>query len=657
MPPQRILFADNHKSFHRQRVQFLEPRYKVLKAYSVTEAEQYLRDEWVHVAILDIRLTDDNDERDISGLVLAKNPAYLSIPKIMQTSFPSYQQVREALGPALQRLPPAVDFIAKAEGPDALLQAVERAFATHVRINWDLVIRTNERTPVTFPYLASRIDPSLIGETLLQRAEELEDLLRRLFYTKSQLTIDRVLWQRNGRVALTILTFKDDGLPESFIVVCGGNADITRESLSYREWAPKGSETTTSALNSTAETTHFAANAYVLANAEVERLHSLFDLYRSGTDKPLETAIQSLFHKTLSPWQERHRLAETQSFVDLFRERLDWLPEEDFSAAFNERINALLHQMPLLMNVKMHRTHEQLAVNFYRQAFSYPDPLSLLAGPPDVGQAFRLASTPGFLAGENVLVDDNGRAWLTDFADAGLAPEVWNFVSLEAAIRFDWLEVRQLDWLHEMEQCLTAGSFTKFDVSAIEPALRKAARAIQAVRQCASTIPNNDPLLYHLGLLVHAAHRLMRFNPSVNLQETALVRFAHILLAASMICGRITEEQRQGSAKTIPLTRGIRIDEENNLVLVDGHRVALTPQQYRLLRYLYTNQHKVNGRAEIFRQIFGQAYNEQRESSTRLHVAIRRLREKIEDNPSHPRYLREENGGYRLVLQPKGERT
>ena len=159
----RILLLDNDPDFLNTRAEFLDQAgYRVLKAYTLEEARQLLAEARIHLAILDIRIVDDDDdERDTSGLILAKDPAFRPIPKIMLTGFPSYQYVREALGPALDGLPPAVDFLSKQEGPEAMIQAVEQAFAQHVRINWDLRIRWDERERLSFPHLVTFIEPDL----------------------------------------------------------------------------------------------------------------------------------------------------------------------------------------------------------------------------------------------------------------------------------------------------------------------------------------------------------------------------------------------------------------------------------------------------------------------------------------------------------------
>lgn len=122
-----ILFADNDLDFLRTRSKFLEQHgYQIIPALKPEEAKRTMEQGQVDLAILDLRLINDDDEKDSSGLSVAKESAS-SVPKIILTRFPTVEAMREALGPALDGLPPAVDFVAKQEGPQALLTAVRKA--------------------------------------------------------------------------------------------------------------------------------------------------------------------------------------------------------------------------------------------------------------------------------------------------------------------------------------------------------------------------------------------------------------------------------------------------------------------------------------------------------------------------------------------------
>jgi predicted nucleotide-binding protein/DNA-binding NarL/FixJ family response regulator len=125
-----ILLADNDPDFLATRKEFMQQAgYVVVLASNPTEARQKLEVGGIDLAILDLRLKDDDDDRDLSGLILAKRVAR-SVPKIILTNFPTYEYVREALRPQLDGLPVAVDFLAKREGPMTLLTTVQDILET-----------------------------------------------------------------------------------------------------------------------------------------------------------------------------------------------------------------------------------------------------------------------------------------------------------------------------------------------------------------------------------------------------------------------------------------------------------------------------------------------------------------------------------------------
>ena len=122
-----ILFADNDPDFLKTRSEFLEQAgYQVIPATQPAEAKRVIEQGQVDLAVLDLRLINDDDEKDLSGLNVAKE-SQPSIPKIVLTRFPTGKAVRKILGSTLNNLPPAVDFIAKQEGPQALLTAIRKA--------------------------------------------------------------------------------------------------------------------------------------------------------------------------------------------------------------------------------------------------------------------------------------------------------------------------------------------------------------------------------------------------------------------------------------------------------------------------------------------------------------------------------------------------
>ena len=91
---------------------------------------------------------------------------------------------------------------------------------------------------------------------------------------------------------------------------------------------------------------------------------------------------------------------------------------------------------------------------------------------------------------------------------------------------------------------------------------------------------------------------------------------------------------------------GITLDDERKLVEVDGERVVLTPMEYGILRLLINNPGKVYSSNEIYRLVWE---DEPIANDGVVSVHIRHLREKIEINPSEPRYIKVVWGqGYKM---------
>ncbi|MBO4931146.1 MAG: winged helix-turn-helix transcriptional regulator, partial [Clostridia bacterium] len=91
---------------------------------------------------------------------------------------------------------------------------------------------------------------------------------------------------------------------------------------------------------------------------------------------------------------------------------------------------------------------------------------------------------------------------------------------------------------------------------------------------------------------------------------------------------------------------GIEMDDVTKLVTLDGDEVALTPLEYSILRLFLQNPGKVFSISEIYRQVWRDTPLGN-EGSVPVH--IRHLREKLEINPSEPRYIKVVWGqGYKL---------
>ncbi len=92
------------------------------------------------------------------------------------------------------------------------------------------------------------------------------------------------------------------------------------------------------------------------------------------------------------------------------------------------------------------------------------------------------------------------------------------------------------------------------------------------------------------------------------------------------------------------------LDLASGQALRDAQPVNLTPTEFRLLTYLARHRGLVLSRAQIVEAVWG--HNTDPDSEQAVNVHIRRLREKIENDPSRPVLLLTVPGlGYRLALE------
>lgn len=89
------------------------------------------------------------------------------------------------------------------------------------------------------------------------------------------------------------------------------------------------------------------------------------------------------------------------------------------------------------------------------------------------------------------------------------------------------------------------------------------------------------------------------------------------------------------SAKTVE-SGDMRLDCEGRRAYVSGVEIALTAKEFEVLELLMLNPNKVYGRESLLQLVWGEDYPGDVRT---VDVHIRRLREKVEKNPSEPRYV------------------
>ncbi|AUS08971.1 DNA-binding response regulator [Laceyella sacchari] len=93
--------------------------------------------------------------------------------------------------------------------------------------------------------------------------------------------------------------------------------------------------------------------------------------------------------------------------------------------------------------------------------------------------------------------------------------------------------------------------------------------------------------------------------------------------------------------------RGLTVDLKTYTVTRDGCEVALTAKEFQLLKFFVTHPGQVFTKTQLFRNVWDNNYME---DDNTVMVHIRKLRKKIEADPSNPQFIQTVWGiGYKFV--------
>ena len=159
-------------------------------------------------------------------------------------------------------------------------------------------------------------------------------------------------------------------------------------------------------------------------------------------------------------------------------------------------------------------------------------------------------------------------------------------------------------------------------------------------------------VLWHRKL-IHDAVSVGSYATAVLAVSTIVLFGATALLAAATVdLVRAEREEARREEEKYELERDARNEEENlraqqAKVYKNGREVVLTALEYRLLLTLILNQGRVLTRGQILAQIWD--VDEDFVNDNTLTVYIKRLREKLEDDPQNPALIKTVRGlGYRI---------
>ena len=113
------------------------------------------------------------------------------------------------------------------------------------------------------------------------------------------------------------------------------------------------------------------------------------------------------------------------------------------------------------------------------------------------------------------------------------------------------------------------------------------------------------------------------------------------------LVSRIRSVLRRCGSQNLVTIGSLRVDADKAIVTKDGQEVPLSALEYRMLLVFLSNRGKVLTRTRLLEEIWDVAGDFVNDNT--LTVYIKRLREKLEDDPQQPRLFKTVRGiGYRM---------
>lgn len=453
LAPLRVLVVENDPKWRQDHLNNLTVwGYEVHVAEPAEGASDLFQSLWqdaiakakrhrCHIALVDMRLREDDDPTDISGLRLV--PELAPTVSIIVSGYGDRKTVREALKSSLKVPERAHDFVGKEDGPEVLLRTIREAEQTI----WC-------RRPVNI------VCPDELGSAALVKRffpeddavppDEVDDVLRCLFPNARRLKIETagisqgisgLLLRRRSAV---IKVFEDQRtLP--VIVKLARSGRIKNEIDRFR--FVEG---------------YFAAARYADPQGDPIELWDLGGIvYRLvDSDQQYPTVTFSVYYRDAKhrPSHIRKALSNFERLWHSLYQTRQAQPDSSqpvrrtmFAACLDVWGNEWCDD---LLQYKEHPLLEQYPAPF--SSLALPNPIQWLIAKVRLGESRRyddsglpdtdITLTHGDLHGDNLFVSTRHDVWMIDYERTGFGPRHQDFVELENDILTHLAEMDTGDW-------------------------------------------------------------------------------------------------------------------------------------------------------------------------------------------------------------------
>ena len=193
-------------------------------------------------------------------------------------------------------------------------------------------------------------------------------------------------------------------------------------------------------------------------------------------------------------------------------------------------------------------------------------------------------------------------------------------------------EGMEVTYAYDGEEALEAAKNTEFDIILLDIMLPKLTglEVCQQIREF-----SNVPIIM-LTAKDNDMDKIMGLEYGADDYITKPFNILEVKARIKAIMRRTSSRDREASGPKTVVNGDLKLDCDSRRVYIAGREVNLTAREFDLLELLALNPNKVYSRENLLKLVWGNDYPGDVRT---VDVHIRRLREKIESNPSEPKYV------------------
>lgn len=528
----RILILDDLEQWREQQVEtLLKGGFYAESASTVDQALQRLNENYYHVLIVDIRLVE-GDEGNKEGIDLLgeldKRGLSGTTTVIIHSAYGTPERMRKAF-----RYHKVADFLSKDNYQD-FLSNVQQVFSEKVNINLELAIHWQqvsgpEQAVLNLEIGGTHVQPGTSLQS--QLADELNDLLCRLFYQAKSLLVRPLTTGQSGSGVLRVQPFYTTGGGGYEVVVKFGDASkIEQEYINFKKYVQPflGGGRNTNVIDLRL-TSHLGGVIYSLLGTVNDQLADFSNFYHRASIPQITGALDRLFRETCGAWYANRGHLEP---IDLSKDYQQLLgnPIEIFQ-------QIVTNELPYV------KGKQAFTFSHLRTRRTFTNPFLALLNQSLVRSTYRCI-THGDFNPHNLLVDSTDQMWMIDFQETGESHILRDVAILDSVVRFQLLTPEEATLKERLLLEQTLCSIERFSqieqldkaLSTNNQALAKAYSTVMHLRTLARWLvdqnPNDDMSEYYIALLYNALNTLQFFSLDQVQRE-------HALLCASLLADRL----------------------------------------------------------------------------------------------------------------------